>query len=127
MKGRHLWVLMASVIIVIGGAIVLVWPRSTTLAVHRQPESVDYPDGRVHVAVLRRRYSLATSLGLRSEAYEVKLGSGADAGYGHAVRLVVTGGDPEDLVVEWEPEGAWLIYGTGHRVFVPAESFLGGR
>jgi hypothetical protein len=31
------------------------------------------------------------------------------------------------MIVEWTADGAWLGYPSGHRVFVRASSFIGGR
>ena len=59
--------------------------------------------------------------------YEVVLGRDPGGDYGHRVRLDATGMDPAELTVEWTPDGAWLDYRSGHRAFVPASFFIGGR
>lgn len=122
-----LWLSAIAVAVVFGGTLlVLVWPQVSTVEEFHQPESLTYPDGQSHDAVLEHHYSFASEIGIRSDRYKVRLGASAiTRGYGHVVELDVMGGDPEDLAVEWELEGAWLNYGSGHRVFVPAESFLG--
>ena len=127
------------VALVVAGAVValgvfLCWPRSSTIKTSTQPESVTYSDGSTHTAVLKRVKAPIAALGLTEaigfvpDHYEVYLGRDPGGEYGHHLRLDAGGMDPSDMTVEWTVEGAWLTFSpTGHRTFVPADSFVGGR
>jgi hypothetical protein len=117
----------------VAAAIVLCWPRTTTVKVFTQPGAVVYSDDSTHIAALKHvRAPLAA---LRPWAdntsdldhYEIYLGRDPGGGYGHYVRLDATDMDPTRLIVEWKADGAWLDFQSGHRVFVPATYFIGGR
>ncbi|RKR87014.1 hypothetical protein BDK92_1286 [Micromonospora pisi] len=119
---------------VVIGAVLLCWPRRTVVEVINQPPEVRYADGdNSHVAVLVHVRAPIAALQLSAggtsslDHYEVVLGSDPSGGYGHLVRVDATGMDPGRLTVVWTVEGAWLNYQHGHRLFVPAKSFVGGR
>ncbi|MFB9322050.1 hypothetical protein [Cryptosporangium minutisporangium] len=124
----------AAIVAVLAVAVALWWPRSTVVAVYRQPAGVVYADNVRHVAVLRHVRAPIAALqssgaaASRENHYVLVLGSDPSGGYGHPVRLDAgTGTDAERLTVEWSPAGATVTYGSGHRLFVPAASFTGGR
>ncbi len=114
-------------------AVALWWPRATVLKVISQPPGVGYADDSTHVAVLKRvRAPIAVPQLPNVDAsaldhYEVVMGRDPSGGYGHHIRIEATGADPADLTVEWTADGAWLVYRSGHRLFVPAKYFIGGR
>lgn len=137
MKGRqhHRWV-VATVALVCGAlaaTVVLWWPRTTVVRVEQQPPAVVYPDGGRHVAVLRHVRAPITALRSTGSGpspvdhYEVVLGRDPSGDHGHRIRFDATGMDPDDLTVEWTADGATLAYRSGHRIFVPATFFTGGR
>ena len=115
-------VLTGALVLVFAAALVA-WPRTGVVEVHTQPSTVVYAeDTATHVAVLVRTHA---PVGV--DRHAVVLGKDPSGRYGHHVRLEATDVDPTDLSVEWVADGAWLVYGSGHRVFVPATFFLGGR
>ena len=123
---------VAGAVIALG--IFLWWPRISTVKTSTQPPSVTYTDGSTHTAVLKRVRAPIAALGLTDTIdfapnhYDIYLGRDPGGDYGHHLRLDATGMDPSDMTVEWAAEGAWLSFPpTGHRVFVPADSFVGGR
>ncbi|WP_218617691.1 hypothetical protein [Cryptosporangium aurantiacum] len=123
-----------AVVAVLTAVVALWWPRSSVVAVHRQPADVVYADGHSHVAVLRHVRAPIAALRLADDAsvaedhYVLVLGSDPAGAYGHMVRLDAgTATDAERLTVVWTPEGAEITYGSGHRLFVPAALFTGGR
>ena len=123
---------VAGAVIALG--IFLCWPRTSTIKTSTQPASVKYSDGSTHAAVLKRVRAPIAALGLTdtiafaANHYEIYLGRDPGGDYGHHLRLDATGMDPSDMTVEWTAEGAWLTFpSTGHRIFVPADSFVGGR
>ncbi len=77
------------------------------------------------MAALWHVTGVGTPVGFGPDHYEVLLGTSTE--YGHIVQFEASDFDPEDLHVTWVTAGATLGYGSGHRVFVPAEEFLGGR
>ncbi|MFV2176079.1 hypothetical protein ACFHW2_18835 [Actinomadura sp. LOL_016] len=92
--------------------------------VERQPPSVRYEDGSTHyVGVIEKRSLL---LG-RHQAYELYTGRDPKPGYGHYVRLEFGGEPPEIESVHWDGTGIQVAFASGHRVFVPARHYLGGR
>lgn len=127
------FLLVGLIVVAACGAVALLWPRTTVVKVFEQPPAVAYADGSPHVAVLRHIHAPIAAVRLSGDGfsvqnhYEVVLGRDPGGDYGHRVRLDATGMDPAELTVEWAPDGAWLDYRSGHRVFVPASSFIGGR
>ncbi|WP_416901806.1 hypothetical protein [Micromonospora echinospora] len=137
-RGRHRHLLRVAVVLalvcgVVAAAVVLWWPRTTVVRVVDQPSEVVYADGSRHFAVLTHVRAPIAAIRLLGEAssavdhYAVVLGRDPGGSYGHRVRLDATGMDPADLTVEWTSDGVWLSYPSGHRVFVPATRFTGGR
>jgi hypothetical protein len=118
---------------VVVAAVALWWPRTTVIKVIGQPPAVEYSDDSTHVAVLKRVRAPIAALQLSPDNtsalshYEVVLGRDPSGGYGHHVRIDATDMDPAELTVEWTADGAWLDYRSGHRIFVPATYFIGGR
>jgi hypothetical protein len=113
--------------------VALWWPRTTVLKVISQPPGVQYADDSAHVAVLKHVRAPIAALQFSNvgnpavDHYEVVLGRDPGGGYGHHIRIAATGADPADLTVDWTTDGAWLVYRSGHRLFVPARFFIGGR
>ncbi|XTZ15178.1 hypothetical protein ACQSSU_27670 [Micromonospora echinospora] len=126
-------VVLALVCCVVAAAVVLWWPRTTVVRVVDQPSEVVYADGSAHFAVLTHVRAPIAAIRLSQDAssavnhYAVVLGRDPGGSYGHRVRLDATGMDPTELTVEWTADGVWLSYPSGHRVFVPATHFTGGR
>ncbi|WP_051301132.1 hypothetical protein [Actinomadura rifamycini] len=89
----------------------------------RQPSSVRYEDGSVHYAAVIERSS---PLFGRHKAYELYTGRDPGLSYGHYVR-VDFGGRPEIESARWDETGVQVTFASGHRVFVPARGFVGGR
>jgi hypothetical protein len=119
--------------VLLAAGIALYWPRTTAVKTFTQPAGVVYADGSVHTAVLRHVRAPISALQPWTDGssdhdhYEVCLGRDPGGGYGHFVRLGATDLDPARLTVEWSADGAWLTFTSGHRVLVPAASFIGGR
>lgn len=122
-----------AVVLLVALGIFLCTPQRSTVASFTQPAEVTYTDGGTHHVVLQRVRAPITALGLGRNGtsaldhYEIVIGRDPSGGYGHLVRIEATGADPEQLSVQWTSEGVWLDYPTGHRLFVPAKSFTGGR
>ncbi len=118
--------------VALAAAVALWWPRTTVVQVFQQPAGLTYADGSSHIAVLKRVRAPVAALGLSAavpaaDHYQIVLSRDPGGHYGHRVRLDATGVDPNGLTVEWTTDGAWLTYPSGHRLFVPAKSFIGGR
>jgi hypothetical protein len=132
-SGRSRGVLIAAICGVAVAVVALWWPRTTVVSVSTQPAAVTYSDDSVHVAVVKHVRAPIAALRLSDDDasdlshYTVVLGRDPSGGYGHHVRLDASGADPSGLTVEWTADGAWLTYRSGHRLFVPAASFTGGR
>ncbi|MFB9544785.1 hypothetical protein [Micromonospora sagamiensis] len=126
-------IIVALVCGVVAAAVLLWWPRTTVVRVVDQPSGIGYADGSAHFAVLTHVRAPIAAIRLSEggssavDHHAVVLGRDRSGGYGHRVRFDATGMDPADLTVEWTAEGVWLSYGSGHRVFVPANQFTGGR
>lgn len=89
----------------------------------RQPPSVRYEDGSVHYAAVVERSSLLFG---RHRAYELYTGRDPSRSYGHHVRIDF-GGRPEIESARWDETGVQVTFASGHRVFVPARHYVGGR
>lgn len=115
---------------VLGAVLLLValsWPQRDAIDSFQQPVTVQYDDGSVHYATRWRIHSPAAPVGLGDDHHVMVLGSDPSGAYGHPVRFAALGSEPTELTVRWAPEGAFIDYGSGHRVFVPARWFTGGR
>ena len=127
-RWRILLVAAAAVSILVAAVLIVWWPQTTELERFAQPDTITYSDGFGHAAILRRHHSMLTSIGFANESYDILFGvTDGRISYGHTVDVDFTGADPSDITVEWEPDGAWINYATGHRVFVPEEAFTGLR
>ncbi|MGA3488092.1 hypothetical protein ACK8GG_08770 [Micromonosporaceae bacterium DT55] len=122
----------ATVLLVVLG--LFLWtPQRSTVASFPQAAEVTYADGGTHYVVLQRVRAPIAALGLGGDGtsaldhYEIVIGRDPGAGYGHPIRIEAGGADPTQLTVLWTSDGVWLDYPTGHRLFVPAKSFTGGR
>lgn len=126
-------IFVAAALGVLVAATILWWPRTTVVKSFSQPPSVVYSDDSLHTVVLRHVRAPIAALRLSDDSasgldhYEVSLGRDPSGGYGHHVRLDATDMDPTRLAVEWTTEGVSLNFESGHRLFVPAVSFVGGR
>lgn len=69
----------------------------------------------------------------RVRQHTVFVGRGSEISYGHYTdySLHVTGStplfDPAQLMADWTAEGVTLIEPSGHRLFIPAAAYEGGR
>ncbi|NEW39586.1 hypothetical protein GV794_12920 [Nocardia cyriacigeorgica] len=89
------------------------------------PASLRYPDGLTYyLGVVQRESGLLH----RRLPDEIRVSRDPGLVYSHAMSLTITGSS--DLVlrsVEWRPDGVSARFESGHEIFVPAQSFLGGR
>ncbi|MBE1535836.1 hypothetical protein [Actinomadura algeriensis] len=90
----------------------------------RQPASVRYDDGSAHYVGVVERSSLLFG---RHRAYDLYTGRDPELGYGHFVRLGFGGGPPEIQSAHWDETGVQVTFASGHRLFVPARHYVGGR
>ena len=126
-------IFIAAAIGILVVATILSWTRTTDVKAFSQPPGVVYSDDSPHTVVLQHVHAPIAALRLSDDStsgldhYEVYLGRDPSGGYGHHVRLDATDMDPTRLTVEWTTEGVSLNFESGHRVFVPAAAFVGGR
>ncbi|MFD0904299.1 hypothetical protein [Actinomadura sediminis] len=92
--------------------------------VERQPPSVRYADGSAHYTAVIEKSSLLFG---RHQAYELYTGRDPSLSYGHRVRVGSGGGPPEIASAHWDEKGVLVTFASGHRVFVPARHYVGGR
>jgi hypothetical protein len=94
------------------------------LQVHTAPPGQVYNGESGHKIVLAR---VDNHLG-GVQGYEVWLGRAVDSDspYGHVVE-VPTGWEPQNMSVDWRPDGVDVIFSDGGRIFVPDHHFTGGR
>ena len=118
--GHRVRLIVALAVVLVASVAVLTWPRTTTVKTMTATER--YGEDGGHVAVLKHVHA---PLGI--DHWVVVMGRDPGGGYGHRVRLEATGVDPSSVAVEWTQDDATLVYGTGHRVTVPARFFTGGR
>ncbi|OLT35727.1 hypothetical protein BJF79_32080 [Actinomadura sp. CNU-125] len=90
----------------------------------RQPASVRYEDGSAHYVGVIEKSSLLFG---RHRTYELYTGRDPGLGYGHFVRVEFGGEPPEIESVHWDETGIQVTFASGHRVFVPARHYVGGR
>ena len=98
--------------------------RNENLERREQPPAVRYTDGNTHYAGLVRERSLVLG---RERSHWLYTGSDPGMGYGHFVRLDLTGVRAEFEDVRWTREGVRVRFTSGHEIFVPARYFTGGR
>lgn len=118
--GRRVLLILALAVVLGAGVAVLTWPRVTTVKTMTATET--YGEGRRHVAVLKHVHAP-----LGTDYWKIVMGRDTSGNYGHMVQLDASGVDPGSVSVEWGKDDATLVYGTGHRLTVPARFFTGGR
>lgn len=89
-----------------------------------QPESVEYDGAIYHVGVVRRESWLLR----RRLSDEVWVSRDPGLSYGHVVGVDIAGNStPMMRSVQWRPDGVTVRFDSGHELFLPARSFVGGR
>jgi len=119
--------LVAGLLVCVAAVVVLSWPHDDRVETWRQPDSVSYSDDSAHTATVIHTYTWGSAIGLGYDRYETVLGRDPGGSYGHGVRVKSTGVSTRPRRVHWTDKGVTLYYGHGHRVFVPADAFTGGR
>ncbi|NRQ36907.1 hypothetical protein HII36_34475 [Nonomuraea sp. NN258] len=114
--------LIAGVVLCAGAMIAMRWPTQQTLYTDRQPGTVAYDDDSSHVIAIIRYRSLL------EDSYRLYAGRDPSLSYGHFVDVDFASiADKPVQSTQWTPEGVRVRFGTGHELFVPAASFIGGR
>lgn len=120
------WLLGGIVVLVLLGAVFVdtAFGHTEVRQVNTQPETVEYDGATYHVGVVRRESALLR----RRSPDEVWVSRRPDMSYGHAVAMRITG-TPDLLIreAEWRTDGVSVRFESGHELFVPARSFIGGR
>ncbi|MER7209770.1 hypothetical protein ABT340_22125 [Streptosporangium sp. NPDC000239] len=116
---RLLGVLLLGVAMGVALSLAASLPRSEVLHRDVQPATVAYDDGSAHLLALVRR---STLLG---ESHEIFVGRDPGLSYGHRVGLGAFAASVR--TTEWTDAGVRVFFDTGHELFVPARSFVGGR
>jgi len=99
---------------------------TTVVRTIQQPTSVSYPDNSTHYVALKRYVSIGAPV-VGGTHYELWLGRDPQLGYGHTVAVDITGTAPEQFETDWTEQGVRVRFASGHEIFVPARSFIGGR
>lgn len=123
------WTLLVTGVVLVmtvaGALIDTAFSHTQVRQVEVLPESMRYPDGATYyLGVVRRESGLLH----RRLSDEIRVSRDPGLVYSHAVALSITGST--DLVlrsVQWRQEGVSARFESGHELFVPADSFLGGR
>lgn len=111
-----------------GGALALVAlaERGDVVARCAAPADVRYDDGRYEVAVALGA-TVPHVLLAGPRLWELRVQREGVPDYGHVTWLHPLGATPSSLRCSFEPEGIRVVFDTGHAVFVPKKSFVGGR
>lgn len=98
-----------------------------------QPETVTYDDGSYCISVIEREADLSGWPLYVDRHYAIVVTQGNQLDYGHMVDYSFTnnGSDISAYInqsqSEWTPEGVTFVEQDGHRLFLPASVFTGGR
>ncbi|WP_280231384.1 hypothetical protein [Nocardia cyriacigeorgica] len=123
----RVWSLLAAVLVLVVAVALIdtTFSHSEIRQTEASPASVRYPDGvTYYLGVVQRESGLLH----RRRPDEIRVSRDPGLVYSHGVGLSITGSP--DLVlrsVQWRPEGVLARFESGHELFVPAQSFLGGR
>lgn len=120
------WMILG-VLICTAVVITLNWRHHERVQAWHQPDSVSYSEDGEHTVTVFHTYTWGSVVGLGYDRYETTLGRDPGGGYGHGVRVEFTGASTRPRRVHWTDRGVTLYYAHGHRVFVPAGAFTGGR
>jgi len=103
------------------------------IAAWKQPQSVDYASFDPYTLFVVET-GVVRALLSRRATHELRINRGAEPnGYGHYVHVSLDfDGDAADeeikaALVTWAADGVSFEMPTGHRLFVPKGSFIGGR
>ncbi|MEU3726266.1 hypothetical protein [Streptomyces sp. NPDC031705] len=98
------------------------WPRTEVTYRSSAPSAVAYPDRSPYHLTLVHYRSLSGR-----ESYRMVIGRYSGPSYGHWVDVDTALGAKGIDSTTWTESGVRVRFLTGHEVFVPAASFLGGR
>ncbi len=97
-----------------------------------QPLSIDYSKSgtayvrQYHLKIVRR----SPTWSFQMPTYEVHIDrEPGEVSYGHSAALpfALSDEDAKKCRINWTIDGVWVDQDSGHRLFVPAKAFLGGR
>jgi len=124
-------ILYAPILIV---AVFLYWPSGKIVAQWQQPAEIEY-DGRgpYNVTIVEKDRNWYLFMLSTDWNYDIYVGRESPPSYGHWIKYPFA--EDEDKIsaklsqatVEWTDDGVTLELATGHRIFVPKKSFIGGR
>ncbi|MEU7555082.1 hypothetical protein AB0B01_22530 [Streptomyces sp. NPDC044571] len=100
---------------------VLWWPRTEVTYRSSAPSAIVY-DRSPYFLALVHSYSLSGR-----DAYRLAIGRSPTPSYGHWVDVDTALGAGGIESTTWSDSGVRVRFPTGHELFVPARSFLGGR
>lgn len=98
-----------------------------------QPETMTYDDGGYCISVIEREMDLSGWPLYVDNHYALVVTRGSQTDYGHMVDYSFTNNDSDISAYinqsqsEWSPEGVTFVEQDGHRLFIPASVFIGGR
>lgn len=93
---------------------------------HEQPKTINYNSYDPYLIIIRKGNTKWRSLGVeRTTSIDIVKSKGED--YGHNIELGITGIEPEDYTVIWTQEGIQISTPSKHSIWIPKESFIGGR
>ena len=93
----------------------------------KQPENIDYKSYDPYVVLIREGNTQWRVLGWDQKTLHIHIVKSADFNYGHTIELDITGVSAQDIDVLWEQEGIKLNTKSGHQLWIPKKSFIGGR
>lgn len=98
-----------------------------------QPETITYDQGEYCMTVIEREPDFGGWPFFLNQNYAITVGQGTQTDYGHMVDYSFTNGleDVNFYVnqsrAQWMADGVEFIEADGHRLFIPATRFMGGR
>lgn len=120
--GKALLCALAGALLTAVLATVLWWPRTEVTYRSSAPSSIAYADGSAHFLGLVHTYSPSGR-----QSYRMVVGRDPGLSYGHWLDVDAALGRSGIEAVTWTESGVRVRFPSGHEVFVPARSFLGGR
>ncbi len=121
-----IWGLLVGLVLTAGAVAVLSLESQSVVRSARQSPSVSYSDNSTHYLAVKRYVSIGAPV-VGGTRHELWLGRDPGLNYGHRVALDITGADPERFEADWTEQGVRVRFESGHEIFVPARSFIGGR
>jgi len=134
LENKKIIIFWYSLVLLLVFSLLSLWPINSVLKYWDQPENIKYDLNKYRLFVIKSSSLNPVKLLFNSHDYIIGITRKTEEPeYGHYKKYSVGYGSESDrqlieqLSIIWNEDGVILIEKSGHRLFFPKKSFIGGR